>query len=348
MRNISKTLLIGALAIFSLSTSSCFGQSSSSSSEQSSNDEAGKVIEVNEDYFKEHIYDFEANPSEFLYKGKKPAIIDFYATWCGPCRALAPKLSKAAKTHANDIVVYKVDVDKNENLARAFGVRSLPTILFVPLNGNPFLSQGNLHMEQIEEMIKKIKVQGGVSSGNNSYLSGAGSNESKNMATTKFRNELEISTNGSLPKVGELAPDFKGVGLELNEVALGDFKGKHVILNVFPSVDTGVCAASVRRFNREAASLDNTKVICISKDLPFAQKRFCGSEGIANVEMLSAFRYNSFQDGYGLLMQNGPLAGLLARAIFVIDADGKILYEELVPEITQEPNYEAALAVLKN
>ena len=156
----------------------------------------------------------------------------------------------------------------------------------------------------------------------------------------------EIHTSGSMPEVGSLAPDFKGVKSDLSELSLSDLKGKRVVLNVFPSLDTSVCAASVRRFNKEAASLNNTVVLAVSKDLPFAHGRFCTTEGIENVVSLSAFRCSCFEDKYGMLLIDGPLKGLLARGVIVIDEAGKVVYEELVPEITTEPNYEAALASL--
>jgi thiol peroxidase len=153
-------------------------------------------------------------------------------------------------------------------------------------------------------------------------------------------------TNGSLPEVGTVAPDFKGVKTDLSELSLNDLKGKKVVLNVFPSLDTSVCAASVRRFNKEVASLSNTVVLAVSKDLPFAHGRFCTTEGIENVVALSAFRCSCFEDKYGMLLIDGPLKGLLARGVIVIDEAGKVVYEELVPEITTEPNYEAVLASL--
>ena len=156
----------------------------------------------------------------------------------------------------------------------------------------------------------------------------------------------EIHTSGSMPEVGSIAPDFKGVKSDLSELSLSDLKGKRVVLNVFPSLDTSVCAASVRRFNKEAASLNNTVVLAVSKDLPFAHGRFCTTEGIENVVSLSAFRCSCFEDKYGMLLIDGPLKGLLARGVIVIDEAGKVVYEELVPEITTEPNYEAALASL--
>ena len=159
------------------------------------------------------------------------------------------------------------------------------------------------------------------------------------MATVTFKGS-PVNTNGNLPAVGEQAPDFKLVGAGLNEISLADYKGKRVILNIFPSIDTGVCAASVRNFNKVAASNDNVIVICVSKDLPFAASRFCGAEGLDKVITASDFRYNSFADNYGVLLTDGPLAGLLARSVVAIDENGKVVYNQLVPEITEEPSYE--------
>lgn len=166
------------------------------------------------------------------------------------------------------------------------------------------------------------------------------------MATVTLKNSLTVQLNGELPAVGAQAPNFGGVKTDLSELHLEDFRGQRVVLNIFPSVDTGTCATSVRRFNAEASKLENTVVLCISKDLPFAQARFCGAEGLDKVIPVSEFRHTCFQDGYGVLQQDGPLAGLLARAVVVVDEQGKILHTELVPEISQEPNYEAALAAL--
>ena len=166
------------------------------------------------------------------------------------------------------------------------------------------------------------------------------------MATVTLQG-LEIHTQGNLPQVGATAPSFTLVKTDLSAAKLEDYAGKRVVLNIFPSLDTGVCAASVRQFNKIAAEHPNTVVLAISKDLPFAHARFCTTEGIANVTPLSAFRGTSFEDAYGILMADGPLAGLLARAVVINDENGKIIYEELVPEITREPNYEAALAHLK-
>lgn len=156
-----------------------------------------------------------------------------------------------------------------------------------------------------------------------------------------------VTLCGELPKVGEKAPKFGGVKGDLSVIHLPELLGKRVVLNVFPSLDTPVCAASVRRFNKEASTLPNTVVLCVSKDLPFAQSRFCTTEGLNNVVPISIFRCKCFDDKYGLAITDGPLKGLLARAVIVIDEEGTIIYEELVPEITHEPNYEAALSALK-
>jgi thiol peroxidase len=152
-----------------------------------------------------------------------------------------------------------------------------------------------------------------------------------------------INTIGNLPEVGSKASEFllKTVALATN--SLSDFIGKNVILNIFPSVDTGTCATSVREFNKQAAELQNTVVLCISKDLPFAQARFCGAEGIENVVMLSDFANGSFGKDYGLEITNGPLANLHSRAVIVIDASGTVVYTEQVSDIVDEPNYKAAL-----
>jgi len=165
-----------------------------------------------------------------------------------------------------------------------------------------------------------------------------------NMTTIKFKGN-EIHTVGSLPEVGEKAKDFTLTTTDLADKSLSDFKGKNVILNIFPSINTGVCAASVRKFNEDAANLKNTVVLCISKDLPFAQSQFCGAEGIENVVMLSDFKTN-FGEEYGVQIADGPLQGLLSRAVVVINDNGQIVYKEQVPEIAQEPNYDAALKAL--
>lgn len=155
-----------------------------------------------------------------------------------------------------------------------------------------------------------------------------------------------INTLGELPKVGSKLADFKLVKSDLSTASLADFTGKKLVLNIFPSIDTGTCATSVRKFNATAAKLDNTAVLCISRDLPFAQKRFCGSEGIENVVNLSDFQEGNFGKSNGLEIADGPLAGLHSRAIIVADENGTVLHTEQVTEIANEPNYEAALAVL--
>ncbi len=155
-----------------------------------------------------------------------------------------------------------------------------------------------------------------------------------------------VNTVGELPATGNSAPGFTGVKTDLSECSLSDLTGKKVVLNIFPSIDTGVCAASARHFNEAAGSLNNTVVLCVSADLPFALDRFCGAEGLENVVPVSVFRNPEFGSEYGVTIADGPLAGLLSRAVVVIDESGKVAYTEQVPEITQEPNYEAALAAL--
>lgn len=157
-----------------------------------------------------------------------------------------------------------------------------------------------------------------------------------------------IHTLGNLPQVGTYAPDFKLTKSDLSLVSLNDYKGSRLILNIFPSIDTGTCAKSVRKFNEEASKLDNTKVLCISKDLPFAQTRFCGAEGIVNVEMLSDFRDGNFGKSYNLDFTDGPLQGLHSRAVLVLNSEGKVIYAEQVPEIVDEPNYNAAMEALQD
>ena len=155
-----------------------------------------------------------------------------------------------------------------------------------------------------------------------------------------------IHTSGELPKVGTKLADFKLVKNDLSIASLGDFAGSKLVLNIFPSIDTGTCATSVRKFNESASQLENTKVICISRDLPFAQKRFCGAEGLENVVNLSDFKDGSFGKANGLEIVDGVLAGLHSRAIIVVDEKGTVVYTEQVPEIANEPNYETALASL--
>ncbi|MDN5582877.1 MAG: thiol peroxidase [Corynebacterium sp.] len=164
------------------------------------------------------------------------------------------------------------------------------------------------------------------------------------MADTAFQG-TPAHTVGDLPAVGEQAPNFTTVSAELKDVNGDSLRGRRVVLNIFPSVDTGVCAASEREFNKRAAGLENTAVVSVSKDLPFALGRFCAAEGIENVEATSAFR-SSFGEDFGVTLTDSPLAGLLGRAVLVLDAEGTVLHSQLVPEITTEPDYDAALAVL--
>ena len=155
-----------------------------------------------------------------------------------------------------------------------------------------------------------------------------------------------VKTSGEIPKIGSKAPDFQLIKNDLSIVSLADFAGSQLVLNIFPSVDTGTCAASMREFNQNASQLENTKVLCISRDLPFAQKRFCGAEGLDSVINLSDFNTGAFGKDYGLELSESVLAGLHSRVVIVIDENGMVKYTEQVPEIADEPNYDAALASL--
>ncbi|MEM7274720.1 MAG: thiol peroxidase [Actinomycetota bacterium] len=155
-----------------------------------------------------------------------------------------------------------------------------------------------------------------------------------------------VNTGGDLPAVGSAAPSYALTGSDLGAVSSADYAGQRVVLNIFPSVDTPTCATSVRTFNEKASSLDNTTVLCVSADLPFAQGRFCGAEGIENVKTASTFRSPEFMSDFGVGMVDGPLAGLCARAVVVVDEGGQVVHTELVPEIADEPNYDAAIAAL--
>ena len=155
-----------------------------------------------------------------------------------------------------------------------------------------------------------------------------------------------IHTCGDLPETGKTAPAFTLTATDLSETDLSGYTGKKVVLNIFPSIDTGICAQSTRRFNQEITKKENAVVLCIAADLPFAFGRFCGAEGLGNVVCLSDFRHKEFGDRYGVRIADGPMAGLLSRAVVVIDEGGKVVYSEQVPEIVQEPDYEKALTHL--
>ncbi len=165
------------------------------------------------------------------------------------------------------------------------------------------------------------------------------------MAQITFKGDA-IETIGTLPSVGTQAPDFQFTKSDLSETSLADYAGKKVVLNIFPSIDTGICAASARKFNAEATALENTVILCVSRDLPFAHGRFCEAEGLQNVIPVSEFRTEEFGKNYGVTIKNSPLAGLFSRAVVILDEEGLVIYTEQVPEIAQEPNYASALEVL--
>lgn len=166
------------------------------------------------------------------------------------------------------------------------------------------------------------------------------------MATVKFHGEVDVNLSGTELNVGDIAPVVTGVAQDLSDIQIGGQKGKAQIILAVPSLDTGVCAKEAKRFNDEAAKLDHAEVIIVSMDLPFAMKRFCAAEGANNIVVASDYRAKAFAKSYGVLQANGPLAGLTARAVFVVNPSGKITYKEIVPEITDEPNYDAVLAAV--
>jgi thiol peroxidase len=169
--------------------------------------------------------------------------------------------------------------------------------------------------------------------------------EEDRMAQITFKGN-PVHTSGELPTAGQKAPDFELVRQDLSTATLASYAGKTKIVNIFPSLDTGVCAKSIRTFHEKATGIDGVVVLDVSADLPFAAKRFCAAEGLANVETLSTFR-SSFADDYGVRMTSGPLAGLCARAVLVLDGDDRVVHRELVPEIAQEPDYDRALAAAR-
>ncbi len=166
------------------------------------------------------------------------------------------------------------------------------------------------------------------------------------METVYFK-DIECHTYGTVPTVGQRAPEFELINKDLREIRLSDYDGRRVVLNIFPSLDTPVCANSVRRFNKDAADMPDTSVICVSMDLPFAQGRFCSANDINHVEVASAFRSPEFGQKYGVVLVDGPLKGLLTRCVLVLDRDHNVVYRDLVEQITDEPNYDAALDILK-
>ena len=165
------------------------------------------------------------------------------------------------------------------------------------------------------------------------------------MASINFKGN-PVNTQGNFPQVGDAAPDFKMVNTDLSEVTLADYKGKKVVFNIFPSVDTGVCALQLKTFSQKLSGRDDVVLLFGSMDLPFALNRFCGAEGVDNAVTASDFRYNALAENYGVKMTDGPLAGLYARATLVVDEDGKVIHAELVSDVVNEPDYDAAMAAL--
>ncbi len=237
------------------------------------------------------------------------------------------------KTHQPVVLIYREDgFTRSEALIREAALKRLPKHRKELLIGTApvelLVKLGLIRYSPRSSVKKHKKRLGGL------------------MAKITFKGN-PINTAGNLPTVGSKAPDFKLTKTDLSDISLKDFAGKKLVLNIFPSIDTPVCQASTRRFNSELSNLNNTVVVCVSRDLPFALNRFCGAEGLKNVVSASQLRDSSFGDGYGVKISEGPLAGLFSRAVVVVDEKGNVAYTEQVPEIAQEPNYEAALNSLK-
>ncbi len=235
-------------------------------------------------------------------------------------------------------------------LARDCGAASLPAVIIADADGivrNVIVGYNNdLASDVIQKMALIPSTSVSVNKNTQDNTEHNNNSIATSMETVNFK-EQPCHTYGSLPAVGSKAPAFNLTGLGLQPVKSEDFKGQYVVLNIFPSLDTDVCARSVRKFNEEAGRLKDTKVVCVSEDLPFAMGRFCTIEGLKNVIPASAFRSPQFGEKYGVMLVDGPLAGLLTRAVVVINPDGEVIYRELVNEITEEPDYEAAINVLK-
>lgn len=234
-------------------------------------------------------------------------------------------------------------------LVRDCGAASLPAIILVDADGvvrNIVVGYNNNLASDVIQKMALIPATPKVAASKQNKQSNNENFTTSPMETVHFKGQ-ECHTYGTLPAVGTQAPDFNLTAADLSAVKSEDFKGKTIVLNIFPSLDTEVCARSVRRFNEEAGKLDNTVVVCVSQDLPFAMNRFCTIEGLKDVTPASAFRSPQFGEKYGVILVDGPLAGLLTRAVVIIGSDGMIKYRELVDEITEEPDYEAALRALK-
>lgn len=236
-------------------------------------------------------------------------------------------------------------------LARDCGAATLPAVILCDASGtvrNALIGYNNdLASDVIQKMALIPAASGHADTPEAKSETQTDNSIATSMETVYFK-EQPCHTYGTLPQVGSHAPEFTLTGANLGHISSEDYKGQYVVLNIFPSLDTPVCATSVRRFNEEASNLKNTVVICVSEDLPFAMSRFCTIEGLKNVIPASAFRSPQFGEKYGVQLVDGPLAGLLTRSVIVIAPDGKVIYRELVPEITSEPDYESAIRTIRN
>jgi thiol peroxidase len=282
-----------------------------------------------------------------------PVLVDFYADWCGPCKVLAPRINRIAEDYAGRAKVVKVDVDDAQALAREYGIQNLPTVMLFAGDAEPRYWLGakdeRVYRAALDEALAEAGPAGAPRTRTNHDGNGAADAARQRKEGTMDRqitfkgNPLHLE--GEPVEVGQKAPEFTAVGNDLAPVNLSDHKGKTLIIASVPSLDTGVCSMETKRFNEEAGKLGDVDVLVVSMDLPFAQKRWCGAEGVENVATVSDYRDAEFGRNYGVLIKE---LRLLARAVFVVDSDGVIRYIQLVPEMAEEPDYDAVLAAVRD
>ena len=282
-----------------------------------------------------------------VLKSPRPVLVDFYTDWCGYCKELAPTIGTLSKDYQGKVDFAKVNGDKTPDILRRYPVEGYPTVMIFS-GGKPVKTWPGMQSEQtlrdgLDEVLRGF-TPAKASATSPTTTQGANMATPQKRTVTMKGNPLMLS--GTEVKVGDKAPDFTAVGNDLKEVKLSDFKGKVCILSAVPSLDTPVCSIETRRFNEEAAKLGKDIVILtISMDLPFAQKRWCGAEGVDKVITISDHRDAAFGNAYGVLIPN---LRLLARCVFVVDPSGVIRHVQLVPEISKEPDYAAVLSAARS
>ncbi len=297
-------------------------------------------------------------PAEFekkILEADEPVLVDFFATWCGPCKALAPRLDKLEEQYEGKAKFVRIDVDKAPKLAKKYGVRSIPTVIVFQggeakrriVGLNPSETYANALDSALESasLDAALDIRPHGNDTNRAETSPTMKGEPMTQGTGVTFKGTPLTLVGETVEVGDEAPGFTALTTGLEEKSLDDLQGKTLVLVTVPSLDTSVCSTETKRFNDEATKLgDDVQIVVLSMDLPFAQKRWCGAEGVDNVETLSDHRDADFGTSYGVLIKE---LRLLARAVFVVDSDGKIRYKQLVSEVTNEPDYDAVLEAVR-